>query len=137
MIVGTHVSSDTNDVVKYAVTTPVAMPPMAQEKSNPPPVAVTVTQNVANMMPATNMPEVRPVVAAPVTNVAVVTVTNTVTMVTTGDDRDTRMLTYVGVGLLGAAVALVVFLIVRGKSAPRSSLITSSMQSNPRPPEQK
>ena len=59
----------------------------------------------------------------PVTNIPVVTVTNTVTMVMGTDDRDTRILTYVGVGLLGAAVALVIFLIVRGKSTPRSSLI--------------
>ena len=41
VIVGKHVSSDTNDVLKFAVTNP-AVVPVVQEKSNPPP-AMAVT----------------------------------------------------------------------------------------------
>ncbi|HEV2695874.1 MAG TPA: hypothetical protein VG347_23495 [Verrucomicrobiae bacterium] len=144
VIVGTHVSSDTNDLVKYAVTNaaPVVVEKPAVVTPEPP-----VPQNVAQTAPVVAAPAVAP--TAPVTPVApkaqenVIATTNArigtneVVAVTIVDDRDTRILTYVGVGLLGAAVVLVIFLITRGRSTPRSSLITSSMQSDPRPPEQK
>jgi hypothetical protein len=139
VIVGTHVGSDTNDVARFALTNQILA---AIEKSNAA-ASTAATQVVVHAapvtnVPATNVPVVKPVAlaAAVTTNIPPASATNATVVVTT-DDRDTRILTYVGVGLLGAAIALVIFLIARGRSTPRSSLITSSMQSNPRPPEQK
>jgi hypothetical protein len=188
VIVGTHVSSDPNDVAKYLATGQL---PGGTEKpaTAPAPAVVTPPSTVpaTPVVPVTNVPAPKPVPAAavPVTNVQAVNVpapapvpatvpvasvekapavtppptpvaslppaapvvtaanapavvaTNTLAMATVVDDRDTRLLIYVGVGLLGAAVVLVIFLITRGRSRLHSSLITSSMQSNPRPPEQK
>jgi len=135
VIVGTHVSADTNDVAKFALTNQILA---AIEKSNAA-ASLAATQSVVTaVVPVIATPAVKPVmaVAVPVTNVPVTTVTNTVTTVIV-DDPGTRLLTFVGVGLLGAAIALVVFLVTRGRATPRASLITTSMQSNPRPPEQK
>ena len=137
IIVGTHVSSDTNDINKMAQA--AATNPPAPEKineSNAPVAAATVpvpvppaTKAAATNMVARGVPP--PVVV--VTNV--VAVTNIMTA-PVSEDRDTKILTYIGGGLLAAAVALVVFLATR-RSAPRGSLITSSMHGDPRPPEKK
>lgn len=210
VIVGTHVSSDPNDAVKYAETgqmPPANQKPVAPAATAPPSPAPAVPATPATnvpvpkpappaVIPETNVqaptapnvptpaaanvpaappasapatatsvapaapvkapavaatPEMRPAPApapapaatptkAPAVaaaNAPAATVTNAVMAVTVVDDRDTRLLTYVGLGLLGAAVVLVVFLVTRGRSRHQSSLITSSMQGNPRPPEQK
>ncbi|MDR3459272.1 MAG: hypothetical protein P4N60_17725 [Verrucomicrobiae bacterium] len=134
VIVGTHVSSDTNDVAKYSAANQVAA---SVEKSNPPPVAVVVvTQTVVHVAMVTNPAAAVPAVLA-ATSPLTASATNAAAALTGTDDPDTRILTYVGVGLLGAAVVLVIFLITRGRSRPHGSLITTSMQGNPRPPEQK
>ena len=55
--------------------------------------------------------------------------TNTLSAAANNDpDRGTRRLVMVGVGLLAAAVALVVILILRPGRRAQSSLISSSMQ---------
>jgi len=140
IIVGTHVSSDTNDLTK--IPAEPAAPPKATVSSAPA-TGVTPPQTPAApvaAMPVASPPTAGPVaqVAAPATNAAMAVTTKVpdVTKAETGD-RDTRILTYVGVGLFGAAVVLVIFLITRGRTAPRSSLITSSMEIGRRPPEQK
>ncbi|MBW8864019.1 MAG: hypothetical protein JF609_03665 [Verrucomicrobia bacterium] len=172
IIVGKHVSSDTNDIEKLQESKP---PVAVVEKTNPPaeaaaapqapvqPVAAPLVAPLSEPVPAvvipptvgakavtaTKAPAPAPVVKAPepalvtpeaapaakivpataATNEAVVSAISVM-------DHDTKVLTYVGIGLLVVAIGLVIFLITH-RSAPRGSLITSSMQGNPRPPEQK
>ena len=174
VIVGTHVSSDTNDVVKYAATGQLPAAPAAAVSATdvqagmvpvaivtntpaPAPGSVPVTTSAsAPAVPPAAVPSAPPAtpgkvppaaaastpapVSVPATtpaNAPTAAVTNTAATLAVVDDRDTRLLTYVGVGLLGAAIVLVIFLVTRGRSRPQSSLITSSMQGGPRPPEQK
>jgi len=144
IIVGTHVSSDTNDLTKLSAA-PVNPPPPVVPKAEVatvPPAATVVAPAVTTPPIATPPAAVAAAVTAvpATTSTGVVVVTNEpapAPMVAGTGDRDTQILTYVGVGLLGAAVALVIFLITRGRATPQSSLITSSMQSERRPPEQK
>jgi len=165
IIVGKHVSSDTNDIEKLQESKP---PAAVVEKTNPPaeavaapPVAplpepvpaVVIPPTVGAKAVAATKAPVAPVAAAPkaptpapepvpapapaakivpataTTNEAVVSAISVM-------DHDTKVLTYVGIGLLVVAIGLVIFLI-KHRPGPRGSLITSSMQSNPRPPEQK
>ena len=139
IIVGTHVSSDTNDIGKFSAATnaPVAtssvvtMAKMVAVKTNLP-VAVTKPVTAA----VTKQP-------APLTNVAVITVatnpvpaTNLVAAPTASAISFDKILVGGGGLLLVLAVGLVIFLLGR-RRASRSSLITSSMQDDLQPPDRK
>jgi hypothetical protein len=133
IIVGTHVSSDTNDLAKFSAAAAVSN---AEAAAVPAPVVAPLQKPVV-AVPPINAPAAA-VTAAQAANTGAPVTTNAPAATTSpAGDRDTRILTYVGVGLLGAAVALVIFLITRGRATARSSLITSSMQAERRPPEQK
>ncbi len=128
--------------VKIIPTNP---PPVAVK---PPPVVVpslvivgtNVGTNLGEVMknipaPATNPPVAPPepaTVSVPVapTNAAPATVAE-------DTDHGGQVLKYVGVGLFVAAAGLIVFLWARAVRRPRGSLITSSMQNDPRPPPRK
>jgi len=169
IIVGTHVTSDTNDIAKLMAAnaapppptptpTPApapapaapASPPTAAVGVQPAPIpappaqpAPVVTQivnppPVAQVAPLPAPAPAPPPVVAVVPAPAPVVVTNIVAATDmTHEDLDTKVLTYVGVGLLGAAIVLVIFLIARPRHTPHGSLITSSMQADQRPPEKK
>jgi hypothetical protein len=124
IIVGTHVSTNLNDVPK---------PPPA---TNPAPVAV----QKAAVPPATNRPPV-PVAAtmvhpapaaspvAPATNAA------PVAPPPPAEDHFARLLVFVAGGIIVIVVAMV-FVTIRSRRAPTSSLITSSLEDDSRPPRQ-
>ena len=115
VIVGTHVSTDTNDLVEKpvvaaptnAVVTPAVQrtnPPTAP--TNPPPVKAE-TKPVA---PPTNAPAVRAAAEA---------------------EKGTSALIYAGMGLLALALAAVLAVRI-SRRRPQSSLITSSMENDSR-----
>ncbi len=141
IIVGTHVSANTNDLPKIIIpqTPPVSPSVAVVVKTNPPPanlapapVAVrpppprVLSPPAAAVVAVTN-------IAAPATNSAAAPTTNA----GTAEDGLSRWLIYIGGGILAAAVALVVFLARRGRRGSHSSLITSSMENDSRPPGQK
>jgi hypothetical protein len=145
-IVGTNVGTNLNDlpkVIPTPVTNPVVAasqpanpstgnnPPAPAALTNPPPAAPDLkTAEVKNIPPAiTPVASVAPAKPAP-TNVVPATVTNE-------PDHGSRALMYVGTGVLGAVLALVMFFWVRAMRRPRGSLITSSMENDPRLPPRK
>ena len=145
-IVGTNVGTNLNDlpkVIPAPVTNPVVTtspppnpapgsnPPTPAVLTNPPPSAPDLkTAEVKNIPPSINpVASVAPAKAVP-TNVAPATVTNE-------PDHASQALIYVGAGVSGAVVALVLFFWVRAMRRPRGSLISSTMQNDPRLPPRK
>ena len=141
IIVGTHVSTNTNDLTNRAVvattiasiapTNSSSAVPAARTEKNSGQPKKTFTN--ASTIPATSdstkvTPPDAPSAAA--TNVLAVA------SVTPPGDGMAKVLTYFGGVLILAAVGLVIFLL-RPRRAPPSSLITSSMQENFQPPKQK
>ena len=84
--------------------------------------------------PATNPPAVPPsTMSAAALSPALIKTNNTLAAgVSTDPDRLTWRLVFVGAGLLAVATVLVVILLVRPGRRPHGSLITSSMQDDPR-----
>jgi hypothetical protein len=128
ILVGTPASPATSPapVIPPPVTnsTPAEVPKIiVVPVENPIPVAVPAppASNLVTAPPPAKMPTP---LAVPATN----------TVAITNDDSDpaTRRLVLIGVGLLAATVVLVVILIARPGRRPRSSLISSSMQDDPR-----
>ena len=154
IIVGTHVSTNTNDLTnRVVVATAIAnvaptnsSPAVLDGKPSDHGTSATPTVRTeknsgqpkktftnASTIPATSdSTEVTPPSApsAAATNVLAVA------SVTPPDDGMAKVLTYFGGVLILAAVGLVIFLL-RPRRAPPSSLITSSMQENFPPPKQK
>ncbi|HEY2329588.1 MAG TPA: hypothetical protein VGI63_07215, partial [Verrucomicrobiae bacterium] len=147
VIVGTHVGTNLNappppvaNASISAPTTNTVISPANHAPATPPVAVATQPVIVATTSPATNHVAVPPPVvlptnptpvkmtfatAAPATNSAAATATS-------GPDRPARILIYVGVGLLVAALALLAVLLGLNRRRPHSSLITSSMQDGPR-----
>lgn len=146
VIVGKHVSTNLNEPppVDVAVTNTsistsapgvVVIPPTNHV------VAVIKPAIAGSNAPATNHVAVTPpavpppVLATPVAMAAATTnpATNPSVAVTksTEPDRPTKILIFVGIGLLVLAVTLVVIVLVRTGRRPHASLITSSMQDDP------
>jgi hypothetical protein len=127
VIVGTHVSTATN----AAPETPAAS---FKTVSVEPPKIVTPAVKPAAL--ATNS---QPVITR-VTNAAVAKVelpaaaatSNPIAINNNNSATGTRRLVWVGFGVLAAVIALVVVLVIRPGRRPQSSLITSSMQDDPR-----
>ncbi len=101
---------ETPKVVPAPISPPPATVPVVPVK----PVVIQAAAPVAVKLVATNPP---PVIAAPVA--------------TENTDHQTRHLLYAGVGLF-VVVIIVGVLVVRSRRTPQSSLITSSMQDDPR-----
>ena len=108
--------------------------------ANPPP-----TPPVTNTVPApapvvakTNLPAANPVAVPPPTNppaAIVAAPTNTANIspnANDGTDQRTRHLVLIGVGLLAVAIIVVLVLVFRPGRRPQASLISSSMQDDPR-----
>jgi hypothetical protein len=130
VIVGTNVSGPLAEppaaapAEKFAPPAPVETPKVVPAPISPPPATVPVVPvkpvviqaaaPVAVKLVATNPP---PAIAAPVA--------------TENTDHQTRHLLYAGVGLF-VVVIIVGVLVVRSRRQPQSSLITSSMQDDPR-----
>ncbi len=129
VIVGTHVSSNTNDIVKYAAA--AASNAVVVAKSNPP---VMVSNPVAAL--ATNRPVSPANLAAISTVTNLASATNAVAAPVALTGSLDKALVYVGAALLAAAVGLIFFMLGR-RRGPRSSLITSSMQDDLQPPDRK
>jgi hypothetical protein len=111
---------------------PPVPPPQIGEVKILPPVSPPAPVAPVNVLPVATAPTnaaVAPAVPANLepTNAAPATV---------ADDADHagRVLKYVGMGLFVAAAGLIVFLWARALRRPRGSLITRSMQNDPRPP---
>jgi hypothetical protein len=124
IIIGKSVSTNDSDIPLVSITNAVA--------SNLPPtniIAHLTNQPVTNAVAAHEEPVLKTnvVVSAPPADTAE---TNAAPAPVLNGDNDTRMLAYVGAGLLGAAIALVVVLMARSRR-PRTSLITSSMTDYP------
>ena len=142
VIIGTNVGTNLGEVMKN-IPAPATNPPVAPTNnlpasnhtatavmSNPPPLAPPAQIAEVKTVP----PAVVPVPVAP-TNV---TSTNAAPATMAEDaDHGGQVLKYVGVGLFTAAAGLVVFLWVCAVRRPRGSLITSSMQNDPRLPPRK
>jgi hypothetical protein len=101
------------------------------------PVTAPVVIETNPVITATTLPPTNPVAAPPIENMqaspANPTATNLATATTpNSSDQPTWILIYIGIALLVVAVVLVVLLVVRPNHRPQSSLITSSMQDDPR-----
>ena len=131
IIVGTHVSTDTNDVPKPPPPPPTNPVVAAVVKINPPPVT-----NPSPKPPVVRVTNVPPVIAVVTNAPATATETNIVAAVRPADDTVARHLTYVAAGIIALALLVIVFT-VRARRTPPSSLITSSLESDSRPPPQK
>lgn len=105
---------ETPKVVPAPISAPPATIPVAPVK----PLNIQSAEPVPIKRVATNPP---PVIAAPVANVNA----------KDNADHETRRLLYIGAGLF-VVVIIVGVLIVRSRRQPQSSLITSSMQDDPR-----
>jgi hypothetical protein len=137
IIVGTHVGTNPEDLVKYAKPAASASPaaPTNSTKSpnNDPTNAIPAPPTPVTNAPAAKSVEPDTIQAAPAASP-----TNIVAAALAGsDDPGSRILIFVGVGLLASAMGLVILLVAGRRRGPRSSLITSSMQNDPRPPDQK
>ena len=128
VIVGTHVNTGTNALPE------IAPPPSSPIVVEPPkaiaaPVVISVPAPIP-VQPATN--PVTPPTAKIETPLAP-TITNSPVVAATNHDSGsgTRRLIFVGGGLLAAVVLVVIWLIRPGRRS-QSSLITSSMQDDPR-----
>lgn len=134
IIVGTSVSTNTNDIPKFS------SPPTNLVATSLPPTNIISHPATNAAAAAADQPAVKTnaVASAPPASTAVPATNAPAAPVAGGDpgDTGTRLLAYVGAGLLGAAVALVVLLVVRRRRRPRVSLITSSMTDFP-PPRKK
>jgi hypothetical protein len=131
VIVGTNVGTNINDLLKNSAPAPAPAPahPVA---TNAPPLASV-------------QPPATPSAAAPVAenfkptslsaSASVPTAANKISTANAGSevgenggDHGTRTLIFIGIGLLFAAIVLVLLLVLNKPRAPRESLITSSMQ---------
>lgn len=138
-----RVSPPTNEILNLQATN--------QTSATPAPVVVVTNQVVAQVAPAiagtnpviTVSNPVAPVVAASPTNVpppaekpvaaVAISASNLVAAtVPNQPDADTKPMIYLGIAMLAAAGLLVVILLVRPGHRAHSSLITSSMQDDPR-----
>ena len=138
IIVGTSVSTNTNDIPK------ISSPPTNIVATSLPPTNIishpaTNAAVAAAVQPAvkTNTAISAPPAITAITAITAVPATNAPAAPAADGDPGTRLLAYVGAGLLGAAVALVVLLVVRSRRRPRASLITSSMTDFRPPPKKK
>lgn len=126
VIVGTHVSSDTNDVQKYsspASNVVAAAPPVKTNLPAPTNRAVAATKPAV----ATNLSlPTNPSVLVTVTNPPTSTNRASATVERVAEPFD-KVLVGSGVVLMAVAAGLVFFLLGR-RRRPRGSLITSSMQ---------
>jgi hypothetical protein len=122
-IVGTHVSTNEADMTN-SLPAAVERVPSAATKTIPPVVVAVAKTNppvvVNNAVPAVATNPVPAGVQTPVKD------TNQ-PAAAAADDHVEKILTFGGIGLLAAALGLVIFLL-RRKNLPRGSLITSSMQ---------
>jgi hypothetical protein len=133
VIVGTNVGTNIDDLPKISAPTPVHpvatnVPPMAGVQPPAAPSAgLPAKENAKSTSP--------PVNASVSTAVAKISTANT-----GGENRGdhgTRILIFIGAGLLFAAIMLVLLLVLHKPRAPRESLITSSMQHDPDLPHSK
>ncbi len=141
VIVGTNVGTNINDMPK------IVPPPVRAVVTNSPPAAATASGDGTTAIVApTPPPAPVPLVNPPETENAKPVPTSTITAKTSvaaaptnsalatangGDsnnDGGTRILIFVGTGLLLAAIVLILFLALHKPRARRESLITSSMQ---------
>lgn len=137
---GTNMAAPVKPVVVVPTNPPITpvIPPPVHVESNaekavivpvPPPTnAMTIASPVVSPAPATH-PAAAPAVIPPVTPPAVAAPTAPV-VAPDKDGERTRLLIWVGAGLLVTAIVLVV-LLLRANRRPPSSLITSSMQDAP------
>lgn len=153
VIVGTNVGTNLGEVMKNipapATNLPVAPPVLTNTLpvsnhiatavvSNPPPLAPQPAPQPAPPAKITEVKAVSPViVAAPVAPPNVAPTNATPAAVPADTDHGGQVLKYVGVSLFAAAAGPIIFLWVRAVRRPRGSLITSSMQNDPRPPPRK
>jgi len=119
VIVGTRVTTNSAREVASPATNMVSIeaPKIISSPAPPPTPVQTVVNHTAPPPPE----KIETLPATATTNAATVTARN-------DTDRGTRRLVLAGVGLLAAAVALAVILIVRPGRRAQSSLISSSMQ---------
>ncbi|HTL72820.1 MAG TPA: hypothetical protein VL863_05915 [bacterium] len=128
------------------VTTPIAPPPAKAATTPVPPAPAPMTQVPAPpaVKPATN-PSIVTVVTQAVTKpiapvvtqapapviAAPITTNTTVVAASAANERHTRLFIFIGIGLLVVAIVLAV-MILRAGRRPHASLITSSMNDDPR-----
>ena len=129
IINGTNVGGTDNAPAPSAP--PVTNPPPAVPVANP--VSVPAPVVVKNSPPATNPVPVPPPTRPPAAiTTAPTNAANISTNTNDGSDQPKRHLVLIGVGLLAVVVVVVLLLIFRPGRRPQSSLISSSMQDDPR-----
>ena len=144
IIVGTHVSTNKDDLTNSIVPPPrISISPT----NNTPPARSNSAPGKSETVSTTTVPPVKtnsansdspntavtssiPIIRPATTN------HSSIASVTPPGDGLAKALTYSGGGLLLVAAGLVIFLL-RPRRAPMNSLITSSMQENFQPPKQK
>ena len=130
IIVGTHVSTNTNDLPKPPPP-PTNQWPAAVEKTNVPPAA-----NLVRNLPVVRATNALPVVAA-ITNAPPLATNRAVAAASAPPPAGyAKIFSFIGAGIFAVALVAVV-LAVRRQRRPQSSLITSSLESDSRPPGQK
>ena len=139
-IVGTNAATNVNDLPKIsAPVTNLLVAPITPTNgssasnhtasavaSNPPSIAPTAKPAEV----PTNQLSANPAAGSPTNSPPVVATSEL-------DDHSPRTLIYVGLGLFAAAIGLMLFLWARSARQPHGSLITSSMQNDPRLPPRK
>jgi hypothetical protein len=139
----------TNAGTNISVLTKNVPPPVTNAPAtNAPVVAVEATNVLAASNRAAVMPGPPPLAPEgkigeaknilPATNDLARAPTNAVPAAAASDpDHGARTLNFISAGLFAAAVGLTIYLWARAGRRPRGSLITSSMQNDPRPPPRK
>lgn len=153
IIVGTHVSTNVDDLTKnFIPTSNIAAP--APIKTNPPSTNAVIPEVAKSVLaatagksnipvaktspvipPATNSLAVKPAMLVSITNPPATT-TNLITTMVTTENHFSKTLIGVGVALFLAAALLIGFLAGK-RRRPQSSLITSSMQEETPPVKRK